>query len=684
MKRALILCIACLLALAAFTGVMAKDTITADSGFRVGTDGFGFENYGQEVCLDNFYGNCFKVQNLTAAEMVRMYGEQVCKSVDANGNCTLTKAAQSWMNEINSVVSNGHCEGMAVLSSLFYNGTEKASDFGNSSVNKLTLKNNTALQREIAYWFTTQWFMEDYIIEDTPTNQVKYLTKHFNNGNGPIPLGIYQRNMSGGHAITAYAIVQHSNNIYYIMVYDNNYPNEERYITVDTNKDTWSYQTSTNTWTNTADYSGKGKTNPIQICPLEPRLGTFKCDFCNGSSSSSSSSSNPYYPYYPSDGGSSIWDILNPFMPSDSGSDYTYPTAVPDSSSSSSSIWDILSPFINPYDTGYDYEDSFSYPDSSSSSSIWDILSPFIDSGSSSSSSGTDSYVFPTQRPNSPTATPQPLVRPTAIPTAKPSAETGTESNKISVSSEINIYIEDEAGRKSGYDWENDTSYEEIPGVEVSRTMGRASAVLPNDLSYYAWMNKPSNTSKKAETFDAVITAPGRVLKLTNIVESYIYPNFIYEPPTYYEEMDSDLEFFEVLAVPNEMPGVDFTISDEYGEYNFNFTVSYKVLGKRVSIPDAYADFIIYHNYDEGDLGIAILPAEDSELSLFDVGTFVIEGSFTLWDDQGTLEVQFEQPLEMAANGMFFFNYLDWQETGTLSLEADLDGDDEWEEEWTL
>ena len=214
--------------------------------------------------------------------------------------------------------------------------------------------------------------------------------------------------------------------------------------------------------------------------------------------------------------------------------------------------------------------------------------------------------------------------------------------------------------------------------------MGRASAVLPNDLAYYTWMTKPSNTSKKATTFDAVITAPGRVLKLTNIVESKVYPNFIYQPPTYNAATQSNLEFFEVLAMPNKMPGIDFTISDDSGEYNFNFTVSYKVAGKRVSIPDAYADFIFYHNYDEGILGIAILPAEDSELSLFDVGTFVIEGSFTLWDDQGTLEVGFEQPLEMAANGMFYFNYLDWQETGNLILEADLDGDASYEEEWTL
>ncbi len=673
-KHILIFCAVCLLALSAFAGVMAANTITADSGFRVAKDGFSFENYGSEFCPGNSYTGCFRVQNLTAEEMVRMYGTQVCKSVDSDGTCTLTKAAQSWMKEINSVVANGHCEGMAVLSSLFYNGTEDPADFGNSNVNRLTLKNNTALQREIAYWFTTQWFMDDYIIEDTPTKQVNYLIDHFKNGKGPIPLGIYQRNMSGGHAITAYAVVDHGSGIYYIMVYDNNYPNEERYITVDTKKDTWSYQTSVNTWTNTADYSGKGKTNPLQICPLEPRLGTFECDFCTGSSSSSSA-----YPYSPSDGGSSIWDILSPFInPSDSGSEVSYPTAVPDSSSSSSSIWDILSPFISPYDSGSEVSYPTAVPDSSSSSSsIWDILSPFIspyDSGSASE----DDYVFPTQRPYSPTSTPQPLVRPTAIP------ETNVENNKISVSSDINIYLEDEAGRKAGYDWENDTSYEEIPGVTVSRTMGRASAELPNGLEYYAWMNKPSNNTGKAETFDAVITAPGRVLKLTNIVESYIYPNFIYEPPTYNQTTDSELEFFEVLAYPDEMPGVDFTISDDYGEYNFAFTVTYKVNEKRTSSSDAFADFIIYHNYDEGDLGIAILPAEDSELSLFRKSSFSIEGSFSLWDDQGELHVSFEQPLEMDINGMIFFNYLDWQENGKLELEADLDGDDEFEKTLTL
>ena len=292
--------ISLLMVLLVSQAVSAKDTLVADTGFRVGTDGFGFENYGSQVCSGGYSmwggGDCYKVENLTSAEMVRMFGNQVCKSIAKDGTCTLTKVAESWMKEINSIVANGHCEGMAVLSSLFYSGLENPADYGSKSVNKLQLKNNRALQREIAYWFTTQMFMEDALIENDPKSQVKYLINQFNkNPNTPIPLGIYQRNLSGGHAITAYAVVDHGGGIYYIMVYDNNYPNEERYITVDTNKNSWFYKTSTNPWANVGDYSGQGKSNPIQIGPIEPRLGTFRCDFCN-----QQPAWNPWQPSQPS------------------------------------------------------------------------------------------------------------------------------------------------------------------------------------------------------------------------------------------------------------------------------------------------------------------------------------------------------------------------------------------------
>ena len=700
-RNCIILFLLALVILFTFQIAAAKDKLIADTGFRVGKDGFSFENYGSQVCTSNSmwgYGSeCFRVVNLTSAEMVRMFGTQVCKSVSADGICTLTKVAEKWMNEINSIVANGHCEGMAVLSSLFYSGLKNPSDYGASSTNKLTLKNNQALQREIAYWFTTQWFMDDYLIENDPRTQVEYLKKQFQkNPNTPLPLGIFQRNLSGGHAITAYAVIDHGNGIYYIMVYDNNYPNQERYITVDTNKNTWSYQTSTNPWQSAGNYSGQGKTNPIQIGPVEPRLGTFRCDFCTQQPASSGWDSwNPWQPSQPSDSDYSIWDILNPWVsPSDSTSPSVRPTATPQPyqpsqpsqpSDSGYSIWDILSPWI---------DDSSISPTSSpdSGSSIWDIFAPWIapyDMDSSSSSAGSDSWIFPTQTPQGggnryptsvPTAVPtvKPLARPTAMPTAVPAIEDdGVEKNKISVNSAVNIYIETDDDQRAGYDWEVDETYDEIPGVEVSRSMGRSSAVLPNDLKYYLWMNYPE--SKEPQTFDAVITSPGRYLKLTNIQEAYSSPNFVYNPPTYNEDMDMEFEAFEVMAIGNELPGVEFTITDEYGEYNFKFTTEMRNGSRKT--PDAPIDFLIFHNYNEGEIGIWISSLYNEDAKMFKNATFDVAAEFTLWDKDGELNVitPKTKPISMKENGMFFFNYVDWQNGEGLTLKADLDGDDYYE-----
>ena len=676
--------------------VAAKDTLIADTGFRVETDGFSFENYGAQVCANGYsmFGGsgCYRVENLTSAEMVRMFGSQVCKTTTPEGTCILTKVAEQWMNEINQIVANGHCEGMAVLSSLFYSGQEDPGTFGSKSVSKLQLKNNTALQREIAYWFTTQWFMDDYLIEQDPTSQVKYLINQFNKDpNTPIPLGIYQRNLSGGHAITAYAVVDHGNGTYYIMVYDNNYPNEQRYITVDTKKNTWSYQTSTNPWQSAGNYSGQGKTNPIQIGPVEPRLGKFKCDFCTKQPSSSGwdSWTNPSQP---SDSDYSIWDILSPWIsPSDSSSPSTRPTATPQPYQPSDdysdySIWDMLSPWIDGGGSSYP---SPTQP-SDSGYSIWDMFSPWMSPGGSSSYTDSGSQ-FPTQTPQGggnrkptavPTAVPtaKPLVRPTAVPTAVPSVQDyGLESNKISVSSAINIYIETDEDLRAGYDWENDETFDEIPGVEVSRSMGRSSAVLPTYLKYYLWMNYPE--SEESKTFDAVITSPGRYLKLTNIQEAYGSPNFVYNPPTYHEELDMELESFEVIANGNELPGVDFTVTDEYGEYNFKFQTTMRN-GKRKT-PDAPIDFLIFHNYEEGEVGIWISALYDEDIDQFSNATFDVTAEFTLWDDEGELHVVTPKtkPISLKENGAFTFNYVDWQNGEPLSVSADLDGDDVYETE---
>ena len=313
--------------------------------------------------------------------------------------------------------------------------------------------------------------------------------------------------------------------------------------------------------------------------------------------------------------------------------------------------------------------------------------------GPGSSSSGSDIW-FPTQTPQGggsrkptavPTAVPtaKPLSRPTAVPTAVPSVQDGlVDMNKISVSSAVNIYIETDDDLRSGYDWETDETFREIPGVEISRSMGRSSAFLPNTLKYYLWMNYPE--SKEHKTFDAVITSPGRYLKLTNIPEAYESPNFVYNPPTYHKDIDMEFEAFEVIANADQLPGVDFTITDEYGEYNFKFETKLRN-GKRQT-PDAAVDFLIFHNYEEGEIGIWISALDDKDADKFSKATFDVAAEFTLWDDEGELHVSTRnsEPVSLAENGMFFFNYVDWQNGEGLSIEADLDGDDDYESNWML
>ncbi|MEB3299994.1 MAG: hypothetical protein VKO21_10985, partial [Candidatus Sericytochromatia bacterium] len=95
------------------------DSMVGALAFDPERDGFGFENYGAEA----------GVVNLTAAEMVRLFGTGVCGS-GTGDDCVLTPAAQSWMDETNQSMSGGHCEGMAVLSLMFHKGLASPADFG--------------------------------------------------------------------------------------------------------------------------------------------------------------------------------------------------------------------------------------------------------------------------------------------------------------------------------------------------------------------------------------------------------------------------------------------------------------------------------------------------------------------------------------------------------------------------
>ncbi len=244
----------------------------ADSGFRPESDGFSFENYGNDSVA----------YNLTAEELQRMFGDQVCAYIDGN-ECTLTPPAKQWMTETNNYMDGGHCEGMAVLSSLMFYDYSDPNTFGATTANDLSL-NNEALQQEIAYWWTTQATLpaSSIKLDESPNAILKVLTETFNSEKPPEKwvMGIYMQDFSGGHAITPYAVEDQGGGIYHVLVYDNNWPNMARNVVIDTNENSWSYQASTNPNEPESLYEGTKNSQTLELVGITSRLEQQYCEFC--------------------------------------------------------------------------------------------------------------------------------------------------------------------------------------------------------------------------------------------------------------------------------------------------------------------------------------------------------------------------------------------------------------------
>jgi hypothetical protein len=252
-----------------------------DTGFRPEVNGFSYQNYGDVAQTPD--GQQFTVVNLTSVEMRRLFGDGVCAATPkADNSCALTPPAEQWMTQNNASMNGGHCEGFAVFSQMAYLGQVDPNTFGAGRVVDLQIKDNEPLQREIAYWFSTQgptWGQQQVL---TPKEMVEYLISEYTkNPKSVFRLGIMKEDGTGGHAITAYEVKDQGNGVYWVMVYDNNYPGKERQMVVDTNANTSEYDASINPSVAPDTYKGT-ETNKIFVAPNELRLTTFPCDFCTG------------------------------------------------------------------------------------------------------------------------------------------------------------------------------------------------------------------------------------------------------------------------------------------------------------------------------------------------------------------------------------------------------------------
>lgn len=246
--------------------------IVADSGFRPGTDGFAFPNYGAVE----------GVQDMLPGNVEKLFGSQVCVS-GSGADCVLTPAADKWMTSVNGDMGGGHCMGFSVAALRLYAETLKNEDFGEPATHDLELEENEELQSTIAESWVYQILppVKKATFTGTPTEVVTELVKRLDAGKDTYTLGFYKRDGNGGHAMTPIAVEDKGDGKMAIIVYDNNYPDTLQAMEIDTEADTYRYIGAPNPDQEPDVYDGDAETIPLEIIPTTPGETKQACPFCD-------------------------------------------------------------------------------------------------------------------------------------------------------------------------------------------------------------------------------------------------------------------------------------------------------------------------------------------------------------------------------------------------------------------
>jgi hypothetical protein len=246
-----------------------------DSGFVFQEDAFPFENYG---------GDGVGPQ-LTPKLVARMFGpESVC--IGGTLPCELTPVANAWMQSTNGTLHEGRSEGFAVTSLMFHAGELDSNNFGAETVGQLRLFGNRALQDEIAYWAATQSVPS--AVEGDRRYQAKNVLGFLANALDPdsdthYRLAIAQRTDTGfarGHAVTPIGYYKGEGEVYWLRIYDNNFPDRERRIEINPEANTWRYEVPPLDDSDPIVYEGNASNgNYLYFSPIQDRLGVLQAPF---------------------------------------------------------------------------------------------------------------------------------------------------------------------------------------------------------------------------------------------------------------------------------------------------------------------------------------------------------------------------------------------------------------------
>ncbi len=262
--------------------------IIAKIKFDPKVNGFGFQNYtnSKHVWQDD----------LGAGDMIRLFGAgAVCQKGNTAQDCVMKAAAREWMMQVLENMNIGHCDGMATTSLLLatnkpFKGKVSPSQFQAAADTPFQLKLDPVMENYIAYYWATQTLEEirnqrTKSRTDGPLAVVQSLAETLKSGKDVQTLIFWKSDkgkLSAGHVVSPFA-VEDAGALYRIHVYDNNYPGQTRFITVEKGgKQIWKYVTTTNPSQPVSAYTGDITTKSLATNSNALReKGCFKVPFAN-------------------------------------------------------------------------------------------------------------------------------------------------------------------------------------------------------------------------------------------------------------------------------------------------------------------------------------------------------------------------------------------------------------------
>lgn len=267
-------------------GQQIKPTTLAKINFDPKVNGFGFQN---------FTNSKHQWQDdLGAGDMIRLFGASaVCIKGNTAQNCVLKAGAREWMMQTLEKMNIGHCEGMAVTSLRFatnlpFKGKTIPHAFQPAANSPFQLRLDQTIENYIAYYWATQVLQEIYSHREKarkagPVAVVNTLINTLKSGKDTLSLSFWKYvkgKLSAGHTVTPFA-VEDAGALYRILIYDNNFPGQTRYITVEKGgKQTWKYVTASNPQQPVSAYTGDIDTKSLGVISTASRdKGCFKTPF---------------------------------------------------------------------------------------------------------------------------------------------------------------------------------------------------------------------------------------------------------------------------------------------------------------------------------------------------------------------------------------------------------------------